>query len=121
MASNGNKLSIQISGETVELTKSLKNINTAINQSKYEARDLQKALKFDPGNVDLVVRQVSALDQAASLSALKVDELKAGEVGFMTASIKNISDILVGDTITNKDNPCKEKLPGYKPMLPMVY
>lgn len=51
----------------------------------------------------------------------KVDELKAGEVGFMTASIKNISDILVGDTITNKDNPCKEKLPGYKPMLPMVY
>ena len=77
MASNGNKLSIQISGETVELTKSLKNINTAINQSKYEARDLQKALKFDPGNVDLVVRQVSALDQAASLSALKVDELKA--------------------------------------------
>lgn len=77
MASNGNKLSIQISGETVELTKSLKNINTAINQSKYEARDLQKALKFDPGNVDIVVRQVSALDQAASLSALKVDELKA--------------------------------------------
>lgn len=77
MASNGNKLSIQISGETVELTKSIKNINTAINQSKYEARDLQKALKFDPGNVDLVVRQVSALDQAASLSALKVDELKA--------------------------------------------
>jgi len=51
----------------------------------------------------------------------KVDELKAGEVGFMTASIKNISDILVGDTITNKDNSCKEKLPGYKPMLPMVY
>lgn len=77
MASNGNKLSIQISGETVELTKSLKNINTAINQSKYEARDLQKALKFDPGNVDLVVRQVSALDQAATLSSLKVDELKA--------------------------------------------
>lgn len=77
MASNGNKLSIQISGETVELTKSLKNINTAINQSKYEARDLQKSLKFDPGNVDLVVRQISALDQAASLSALKVDELKA--------------------------------------------
>ena len=51
----------------------------------------------------------------------KVDELKAGEVGFLTASIKNISDILVGDTITNKDNPCKEKLPGYKSMLPMVY
>ena len=51
----------------------------------------------------------------------KVDELKAGEVGFMTASIKNISDILVGDTITNKDNSCKEKLPGYKPMLPMVF
>lgn len=77
MASNGNKLSIQISGETVELTKSLKNINDAINQSKYEARDLQKALKFDPGNIDLAVRRVSALDQAASLSALKLTELQA--------------------------------------------
>lgn len=51
----------------------------------------------------------------------KVDELKAGEVGFLTASIKNISDILVGDTITNKESPCTEKLPGYKKMLPMVY
>lgn len=77
MASNGNKLTIQISGQTVELTKSLKNINDAMNQSKYEARDLQKALKFDPGNIDLAVRRVAALDQAATLSALKLTELQA--------------------------------------------
>lgn len=76
MASNGNKLTIQISGQTIELTKSIENMNRFINQSKHEARDLQTALKFDPGNVDLVVQRISALDQAASLSALKLTELQ---------------------------------------------
>ena len=51
----------------------------------------------------------------------EVSSLKAGEVGFLYASIKSISDVHVGDTITLDENPAKEKLPGYKPMKPMVY
>ncbi|MBB5264533.1 GTP-binding protein LepA [Catenibacillus scindens] len=49
------------------------------------------------------------------------DELTAGMVGYMTASIKNLKDTHVGDTITNLENPCKEPLPGYKKVNPMVY
>ena len=47
--------------------------------------------------------------------------LSAGDVGFICASIKSISDIKVGDTITLENNPCTEPLPGYKPMKPMVF
>ena len=50
-----------------------------------------------------------------------VDELHAGEVGFITASIKSISDVKVGDTITLKDDPCKSPLKGYKEIKPFVY
>ncbi len=49
------------------------------------------------------------------------DELSAGMVGYMTASIKNVKDTRVGDTITHKKHPCKEPLPGYKKVNPMVY
>ncbi len=49
------------------------------------------------------------------------DELSAGEVGYITASIKNVKDTQVGDTVTEMNNPCKEALPGYKKVLPMVY
>ncbi len=51
----------------------------------------------------------------------EVEILRAGEVGYLFASIKSISDIHVGDTITLNDNPAKESLPGYKPMKPTVY
>ena len=51
----------------------------------------------------------------------KVKCLKAGEVGYLYAAIKSISDVHVGDTITLDNNPAKEKLPGYKPMKPTVY
>ncbi|MCI5545805.1 MAG: translation elongation factor 4 [Clostridiales bacterium] len=47
--------------------------------------------------------------------------LTAGEVGYIAASIKDIADIRVGDTITHTDRPAAEPLPGYKPVLPMVY
>lgn len=47
--------------------------------------------------------------------------LMAGDVGYVTASIKNVKDIHVGDTITNADNPCKEPLPGYRKVTSMVY
>ncbi|WP_422723652.1 translation elongation factor 4 [Heyndrickxia acidiproducens] len=50
-----------------------------------------------------------------------VDELTVGDVGFLTASIKNVKDTHVGDTITSAENPAKEPLPGYRRMNPMVY
>ena len=49
------------------------------------------------------------------------EELQAGMVGYLTASIKNVKDTRVGDTITDLDNPCVEPLPGYKKVNPMVY
>ena len=52
---------------------------------------------------------------------IKADELTAGEVGFIAASIKNLSDIRVGDTITLKENPVSKPLNGYKEVKSMVY
>ena len=52
---------------------------------------------------------------------VKKKELVAGEVGFISASIKNISDVKVGDTITLDSNPADSPLPGYKPMKSMVF
>ncbi len=49
------------------------------------------------------------------------DELSAGMVGYVTASIKNVKDTAVGDTITDADNPCNKPLPGYKKVTSMVY
>ena len=49
------------------------------------------------------------------------DELSAGMVGYITASIKNVKDTSVGDTITNAEQPCDEALPGYKKVNSMVY
>ncbi len=49
------------------------------------------------------------------------DELSAGMVGYITASLKNVKDTRVGDTVTDADNPCDQPLPGYKKVLPMVY
>ncbi len=49
------------------------------------------------------------------------DELSAGMVGYITASIKNVKDTAVGDTVTNREKPCENALPGYKKVLSMVY
>lgn len=49
------------------------------------------------------------------------DELSAGMVGYLTASIKNVKDTTVGDTVTDADRPCASPLPGYKKVQPMVY
>ena len=51
----------------------------------------------------------------------EVDSLSAGEVGFITGSIKSLESVKVGDTITDDNNPAEDILPGYKPMKPMVY
>ena len=54
-------------------------------------------------------------------SYMPTNEIVAGEVGYVSASIKNLSDIHVGDTITLKDNPADKPLKGYKKVTPMVY
>ena len=59
-----------------------------------------------------------AISERASLFP---EELSAGMVGYLTASIKNVKDTRVGDTITSRERPCEEPLPGYKKVLPMVY
>lgn len=54
-------------------------------------------------------------------SYVPTQELQAGEVGYIAASIKNVSDIHVGDTITLKNRPAENPLPGYRKVTPMVY
>ena len=49
------------------------------------------------------------------------DELTSGEVGYITASIKTVSDARVGDTVTTAENPAKEPLAGYRKVNPMVF
>lgn len=51
----------------------------------------------------------------------KIEKLHAGDVGYFIASIKNVSDSRVGDTVTDDENPAKTALPGYKKVTPMVY
>lgn len=54
-------------------------------------------------------------------SLIPCAELRAGEVGYITASIKNVKDTRVGDTVTDADNPAKEAMPGYRKVNPMVF
>lgn len=56
-----------------------------------------------------------------AMSMEPTGELLAGEVGYITASIKAVSEARVGDTVTNLNNPAKEPLPGYRAVNPMVY
>jgi GTP-binding protein LepA len=52
---------------------------------------------------------------------VEIEELSAGEVGFFTATIKNVADTRIGDTITHDDNPCAAPLPGFEDIKPMVF
>ncbi|MGN0585986.1 MAG: translation elongation factor 4 [Oscillospiraceae bacterium] len=56
-----------------------------------------------------------------AVDLVNAGELKAGEVGYITASIKSIGDTKVGDTVTCAENPCDEALPGYREVNPMVF
>ena len=69
-------------------------------------------------NKSFVVTEVGYFEPGQYLPA---DVLKAGEVGYIAASIKSLSDIHVGDTITLRNRKAKEPLPGYKTVNPMVY
>src|SRR5690606_17133628 len=63
------------------------------------------------------------VDQLAVMrpAMVAVDTLRAGEVGCVLASIKNVKDARVGDTITDAERPASEPLPGYRPAQPMVF
>ena len=75
-------------------------------------------IKLMATNKEFVVTEVGYFIPG---SHMPVKEIKAGEVGYVAASIKNIADIRVGDTITLKDNPADKPLKGYKKVTPMVY
>ena len=65
--------------------------------------------------------EVSEVGYFGAGKFIPCDELSAGMVGYLAASIKNVKESRVGDTITEQDRPCSEALPGYKKVNPMVY
>ena len=73
---------------------------------------------FMATNKKFVVTELGYLEPGTTVPS---DKLTAGEVGYVAASVKNVSDLHVGDTITNAINPAKEPLPGYKKANSMVY
>ncbi len=75
-------------------------------------------IKLMSTGAEFEVVEVGAMD---AFGLVKKEELAAGDVGYITASIKTVSDTRVGDTVTLADNPCGEALPGFKSVLPMVY
>ena len=75
-------------------------------------------IKLMAANKEFVVTEVGYFLPG---NYMPTQEIKAGEVGYIAASIKNLSDIHVGDTITLKENPADEPLKGYKKVTPMVY
>ncbi|MFT7433302.1 MAG: GTP-binding protein LepA [Alphaproteobacteria bacterium] len=74
-------------------------------------------IRFMSNNTQHVVERVGVLDPAIKV----VDELKAGEVGIITASIKTVADTNIGDTITDHIRPCADMLEGFKEVQPMVF
>ncbi len=67
------------------------------------------------------VYKVVEVGTMSPLGLIPSDALGAGEVGYITASIKNVADTQVGDTITTVEGGCSEPLPGYRPVQPMVF
>ncbi len=67
------------------------------------------------------VYKVVEVGAMSPLGLMPKDALGAGEVGYITASIKTVADTQVGDTITTVENPAPEALPGYRPVQPMVF
>ncbi|MDR1733577.1 MAG: translation elongation factor 4 [Oscillospiraceae bacterium] len=64
---------------------------------------------------------VVEVGRMSPLGLVPAEEITAGEVGYITASIKSVKDARVGDTVTKKENPAKEALPGYRAVQPMVF
>ncbi len=68
-----------------------------------------------------IVQEVVEVGYFGAGRFIPCDELSAGAVGYLTASIKNVKDTRVGDTVTDADRPCEKPLPGYKKVQSMVY
>ena len=90
-------------------------VNVRIMDGKVKAGD--KIKMMSTGAVFDVV-EVGTMEP---FGLTRADELSAGEVGYLTASIKTLSDTSVGDTVTNAENGATEALPGFKKVQPMVY
>lgn len=75
-------------------------------------------IKLMSTGAEFTIVEAGHMDASALVNS---GELKAGEVGYLSASIKSIGDTRVGDTVTLADNPCDEALPGYRKVNPMVY
>ena len=86
-----------------------------IKEGKIKAGDTMRIMSTGAEFTDAEVGYMRAT------SMEKAKELTAGEVGYITASIKTVGDAHVGDTITTADNPADEALPGYRHVNPMVY
>ncbi len=74
-------------------------------------------VKFLANNKVFVAEEIGTL----SLKKIPQKSLEAGNVGYLICSIKDVKDAKVGDTVTTADNPCKDPLPGYQEVKPMVY
>lgn len=89
-------------------------INVRIKEGRVKAGD---RIRFMSNGKEFDVTETGVF----SPSMLPVSELRAGDVGYICASIKNVKDTSVGDTVTNAANPAKEPLKGYKKVNPMVF
>ncbi len=102
-----------------------------IFDSRYDAyRGIIALVKVESGEISIKDRIKMMATEAefdivelgvSTPKEVKKDKLVAGEVGYISASIKDISKVQVGDTITLASNPAKEPIKGYQPMKPMVY
>ena len=90
-------------------------VNIRLMDGKIKSGD---KIKLMSSGAEFEVVDVGHLDP---FGLKKCAVLYAGEVGYFTASIKNVSDTRVGDTVTSAETPADEALPGFKPALPMVY
>jgi GTP-binding protein LepA len=77
-----------------------------------------KSVKFMTNNKIFEVVEVGTFAPGKFVAC---DKLQAGDVGYFTASIKNVRDTRIGDTVTDNNNPALQMLPGYKKVTPMVY
>ena len=75
-------------------------------------------IRMMAGGAEFEVVDVGTME---AFGLAKCEALRAGEVGYITASIKNVTDTQVGDTVTHADRPAAEPLPGFKKVVPMVY
>ncbi|HEX3012254.1 MAG TPA: translation elongation factor 4 [Syntrophomonadaceae bacterium] len=91
----------------------------AISYIRVQSGQIQKGqtIRMMSNDRDFEVIELGVLNPFVK----EVESLSAGEVGYLAAGIKNVTDTKVGDTITSADNPVSEPLPGYRDVKPMVY